>query len=182
MQTKSWRRLTQTKGIYCKPSRDENSRKPRALLCKPSRDRVSRKPRAFYAKQDRYTRKSEYELVRYSLGKEGKRNKARKRTKIGQQTRKYRQQEGLSSYTHPGTQWWALKRWKYRFTFNAILFFVKSIVALHFSKLSPLISSYRWFFLNLVHWFYRSDKFFETKSVNFIVAIIFSKLSPLILL
>ena len=38
-------------------------------------------------KPDRYTRKSEYELVWYSLGKEGKRNKARKRTKIGQRTR-----------------------------------------------------------------------------------------------
>jgi hypothetical protein len=72
------------------------------LLCKPSRDKGSRKPRAFYANQvvtrthanqghlckpDRYIRKSEYELVRYSLGKEGKRNKARKRTKIGQRTR-----------------------------------------------------------------------------------------------
>jgi hypothetical protein len=31
----------------------------------------------------------------------------------------------------------------YRFTFNAILFFVISIVVLHFSKLSPLISSKR---------------------------------------
>jgi hypothetical protein len=38
-------------------------------------------------KLDRYTRKSEYELVWYSLGKEGKRNKARTRTKIRQQTR-----------------------------------------------------------------------------------------------
>ncbi len=32
-------------------------------------------------KPDRYIRKSEYELVWHSLGKEGKRNKARKRTK-----------------------------------------------------------------------------------------------------
>ncbi len=38
---------TQAKGHLCKPSRDEDSRKPRALLCKPSRDRDSRKPRAF---------------------------------------------------------------------------------------------------------------------------------------
>ncbi len=74
------------------------------------------------------------------------------------------------------TQWWALKRWKCRFTFNAILFFDKSIVALHLSKLSPLISSYQWFCQNLVRWFYRSDKCFDTKSVNFIVAINFSKL------
>ncbi len=36
-------------GHLCKPSRDGDSRKPRALLCKPSRDRDSRKPRAFYA-------------------------------------------------------------------------------------------------------------------------------------
>ncbi len=33
-------------------------------------------------KSDRYIWKSEYKLVRYSLGKEGKRNKARKRTNL----------------------------------------------------------------------------------------------------
>ncbi len=32
------------KGHLCKPSRDVDSRKPRALLCKPSRDVDSRKP------------------------------------------------------------------------------------------------------------------------------------------
>ncbi len=34
---------TQAKGHLCKPSRDVDSRKPRALLCKPSRDVDSRK-------------------------------------------------------------------------------------------------------------------------------------------
>jgi hypothetical protein len=46
-------------------------------------------------KSDRYTRKSEYKLVRYSLGKEGKRNKARIRTKIGQRTRIVQTTRGL---------------------------------------------------------------------------------------
>ncbi len=31
-------------------------------------------------------------------------------------------------------QWWALKPWKYRFTLNLILFFLKCILALHFQK------------------------------------------------
>jgi hypothetical protein len=35
------------RALLCKPSRDEDSRKPRALLCKPSRGRDSRKLRAF---------------------------------------------------------------------------------------------------------------------------------------
>jgi hypothetical protein len=50
---------TQAKGHLCKPSRDEDSRKPRALLCKPSRDEDSRKPRALLCKpsRDRDSRK-----------------------------------------------------------------------------------------------------------------------------
>ncbi len=35
------------RALICKPSRDEDSRKLRALLCKPSRDGDSRKLRAF---------------------------------------------------------------------------------------------------------------------------------------
>ena len=35
------------RALLCKPSRDVDSRKLRALLCKLSRDGVSRKPRAF---------------------------------------------------------------------------------------------------------------------------------------
>jgi hypothetical protein len=38
--------------------------------------------KGIYAKPDRYTWKSEYGLVWYSSGKEGKRNKTRKRTKL----------------------------------------------------------------------------------------------------
>jgi hypothetical protein len=39
--------LRKLRALICKPSRDEDSRKLRALLCKPSRDRDSRKLRAF---------------------------------------------------------------------------------------------------------------------------------------
>ena len=44
---------TQAKGHLCKPSRDEDSHKPRALLCKPSRDVDSRKLRALLCKPSR---------------------------------------------------------------------------------------------------------------------------------
>ncbi len=46
---------TQAKGHLCKPSRDEDSRKSRALICKPSRDEDSRKPRALLCKPSRDT-------------------------------------------------------------------------------------------------------------------------------
>jgi hypothetical protein len=44
---------TQTKGHLCKPSRDEGSRKLRALICKPSLDEDSRKLRALLCKPSR---------------------------------------------------------------------------------------------------------------------------------
>jgi hypothetical protein len=46
---------TQAKGHLCKPSCDEDSRKPRALICKPSRDEDSRKLRALQAGSPRTT-------------------------------------------------------------------------------------------------------------------------------
>jgi hypothetical protein len=50
---------TQAKGHLCKPSRDEDSRKLRALICKPSRDEDSCKLRALLCKSssDRDSRK-----------------------------------------------------------------------------------------------------------------------------
>ena len=68
---------TQAKGHLCKPSRDEDSRKPRALLCKPSRDKDSRKPRAFMQNRADIHGKPNIELVRYGSRKQEEKGKMR---------------------------------------------------------------------------------------------------------
>ncbi len=87
MQTKSWQGFTQTKGILCKPSRDKDSRKSRALLCKSKLWQGLIQTKGIYANRTDICGNPNIELVQYSSRKEGKRNKARKRTKIGQRTR-----------------------------------------------------------------------------------------------
>ncbi len=85
------------RALICKPSRDEDSRKLRALLCKQSRDRDSRKLRAL-CKPDGYTWKTEYRACTVWLEKTGgKRKSARKRTRKRKRIHMIWVDKGLSS-------------------------------------------------------------------------------------